>query len=159
MAAVILAPHPEPRRPALRLVVSTPHEPGLARSRRVAPRRPSRAVYWRRRATVLLVAVTLVALGWAAAGAMGAGSADDLSIVTAASLAAPLAPAAAPDAAPTAPVAPKVYVVRPGDTVWSIAERLHPEGDVRELVDQLTERAGGSGLQAGQRIALDGLAV
>jgi hypothetical protein len=49
--------------------------------------------------------------------------------------------------------------VRPGDTVWSIAERLQPEGDVRDLVDQLTERIGGSGLQAGQRIALDGLAV
>jgi hypothetical protein len=158
MAAVILAPHPEPRRPALRLVVSTPHEPGLARSRQVAQRRPHRAVYWRRRAMVLLVAVTLVALGWAVAGAM-AGPADDLSVVTAGSGAAVLAPATAPEAAPAASAAPKVYVVRPGDTVWSIAERLAPEGDVRELVDELTERAGGSGLQAGQRIALDGLAV
>ena len=63
-------------------------------------------------------------------------------------------PAAAPAGRPA-----RAYVVRPGDTVWSIAQKLQPEGDVRDLVDQLTERAGGSGLQAGQRIALDGLAV
>jgi nucleoid-associated protein YgaU len=171
MAAVVLAPHPEPRRPALRLVVSTP--PGAARTRparttrttrtaeagqAVRPHRHDAAVYRRRRVAVALVLATVVVLGFLAARAV-TGSAGDLAVVTAGSLDAPVA-SVAPAAAPSAPAAsPQVYVVRPGDTVWSIAERLQPEGDVRGLVDQLTERIGGSGLQAGQRIALDGLAV
>jgi hypothetical protein len=160
MAAVLLPPHPEPRRPALRLVVSTPHEPAVVRSRRPAPRRRTPALYRRRRALVALVGLTVVLLGWAAAGALTA-PAGERSVVTAGSSPIGARPAAAPEAAPPAvpQAAPQVYVVRPGDTVWSIAERLRPDGDVRDLVDQLTERAGGSGLQAGQRIALDGLAV
>jgi LysM repeat protein len=50
-----------------------------------------------------------------------------------------------------------VYVVAPGDTLWSIARHLQPSGDVRPLVDQLSRRAGGASLQAGQRLDLDGL--
>jgi len=158
MAAVVLAPHPEPRRPVLRLVVSTPHGSDLARSRAAGARRARRGVYRRRRALVALALLTVVVLGWFAAGAI-TGPAEDLAIITAGSATTPVSSEAAPAAAPAAAAAPRVYVVRPGDTVWSIAERLRPEGDVRELVDQLTERAGGSGLQAGQRIALDGLTV
>lgn len=159
MAAVVLAPHPEPRRPALRLVVSTPHEPGsVRRTVPVARRRQPAAVYRRRRVAALLVVLTALVLGRTAIGALAA-PADDLAVVTAAALDAPaaeVAPAAEPAASPAEP---RVYVVRPGDTVWSIAEQLQPGGDVRALVDQLTERAGGSGLQAGQRIALDGLGL
>jgi hypothetical protein len=54
-------------------------------------------------------------------------------------------------------VAGPVHVVQPGDTLWSIAEGLEPRGDVRALVDELAERAGGAPLQPGQRIPLDGL--
>ncbi|GIS99688.1 MAG: hypothetical protein CM1200mP26_14010 [Acidimicrobiales bacterium] len=44
---------------------------------------------------------------------------------------------------------------RPGDTLWSIAGSINPEGrDVRSTVDQLAEAAGGSILQPGQRIVL-----
>lgn len=47
-----------------------------------------------------------------------------------------------------------VYVVQPGDTLWSIAQRLHPTGDVRLVVDQLTERNGRGPLVVGQRLEL-----
>ena len=53
---------------------------------------------------------------------------------------------------------PSVVVVQPGDTLWGIARRLQPSGDVRPLVDRLAERAGGAGVQAGQRIDIGGLA-
>lgn len=35
------------------------------------------------------------------------------------------------------PVAEHRYVVRPGDTLWSIAERLDPGSDPRPLVDAI----------------------
>ena len=46
------------------------------------------------------------------------------------------------------------YVVQPGDTLWSIARRLQPEGDVRPLVHQLVSINGGSHLEVGQRLAV-----
>jgi Tfp pilus assembly protein FimV len=49
------------------------------------------------------------------------------------------------------------YVVQPGDSLWTIARRLQPQGDVRPLVDQLSERNGGPSLRAGQRLDLHGL--
>jgi Tfp pilus assembly protein FimV len=49
------------------------------------------------------------------------------------------------------------YVVRPGDTLWSIARRLQPDGDVRPLVDRLAARNGGASLRVGQRLDLDGV--
>jgi hypothetical protein len=48
-------------------------------------------------------------------------------------------------------------VVRPGDTLWSIATSLAPDDDVRAVVDELAERAGGADLQPGQRIDVRGL--
>lgn len=52
-----------------------------------------------------------------------------------------------------APAAP-VYVVKPGDTLWTIAQRLAPDSDPRELVGQLSDAAGGADLVPGQRIEL-----
>lgn len=50
----------------------------------------------------------------------------------------------------------EIYVVQPGDTLWSIAARLQPEGaDLRPTVDYLDEAAGGSRLDVGQRIIID----
>lgn len=76
--------------------------------------------------------------------------------------------AAAPDTAPSpVPVlaAPALtlsddgtYLVQPGDTLWSIARSLRPEGEIRPLVDELADRVGPGSLQAGARIDLSDLA-
>ena len=48
-----------------------------------------------------------------------------------------------------------IYVVQPGDTLWSIAERVNPPGrDLRYTVDRLSEVTGGSLLHPGQRIVI-----
>lgn len=47
-----------------------------------------------------------------------------------------------------------VYVVRPGDTVWSIAAALHPGSDVRAAVDHLIDLNGSAVLQAGESLHL-----
>lgn len=49
------------------------------------------------------------------------------------------------------------YVVRPGDTLWAIARRIQPSGDVRPLVEELSRRNGGPAIQAGQVMYLDDL--
>ena len=46
------------------------------------------------------------------------------------------------------------YVVQPGDTLWGIARRIQPEGDVRSLVDRLVRANGGPNLTVGQSLAL-----
>jgi nucleoid-associated protein YgaU len=50
-----------------------------------------------------------------------------------------------------------IYVVQPGDTLWSIARRLDADGDVRATVDALVERHGSAVVDVGDRIALAGL--
>jgi len=57
-----------------------------------------------------------------------------------------------PAAISTGPV--ETHVVRPGDTIWSIARRVQPEGDVRPLVDRITSHRGGSPLQLGEEIVV-----
>jgi hypothetical protein len=155
MAAVIVTPdHLEPirrparpsSRPSLELL------PGgrrgartTARSRRPAARVQA-GTYRRRRLGAALALVTALAVGYlAVTGLMTVvdGRAD--------------APASAGVAAGATAASPS-YVVQPGDTLWSIARRLRPHGDVRPLVDQLESRAGGAALVPGQRLRLDGLA-
>ncbi|MGA8682282.1 MAG: LysM domain-containing protein, partial [Acidimicrobiales bacterium] len=46
------------------------------------------------------------------------------------------------------------YVVRPGDTLWSIATRLDPGGDPRALVTELSAQVPGGTLQPGSRLRL-----
>lgn len=89
-----------------------------------------------------LVGVLLVAAWLLASGALGGAS-----------------PARSESAggAPTGtavPVASTSYVVQPGDTLWSVARTLRPNGDLRPLVDHLGRHTGGRPLQVGQRIAL-----
>jgi len=55
---------------------------------------------------------------------------------------------------PPPPADRQVYVVEPGDTLWSIARSLHPRGDVRPLVDRLIELNGGAELRAGDVLVL-----
>lgn len=52
------------------------------------------------------------------------------------------------------PISEAVYVVQPGDTLWTIAERLAPDMDPRPIVAELRQRHGGSELQVGDRLDL-----
>ena len=54
----------------------------------------------------------------------------------------------------SSPGAPVVHVVRPGDSIWSVARSLHPHGDIRPLVDRLVAAHHGTALRVGERIAL-----
>jgi nucleoid-associated protein YgaU len=47
-----------------------------------------------------------------------------------------------------------VYVVQPGDTIWSIAHDLDPSGDTRATVDRIVALNGGAALEPGQRLRL-----
>lgn len=47
-----------------------------------------------------------------------------------------------------------VHVVEPGDTLWSIARGLDPDGDVRLTVDRLVDLNGRAPLSVGQRLEL-----
>jgi len=131
---------------------------GSARSRDLAPRRvaapPTAATYRRRRAVSLALAIAASLAAWLVL-------APAMVTIASAIVAepAPVSASASTEPAPLAvtPIAGHRYVVQPGDTLWSIARRLQPEGDLRPLVDQLARRHGGSALQPGDRIDLDGL--
>ncbi len=98
-------------------------------------RRETPATYRRRRATVALCLAAAVGVpSWAALR--------------------PVAGLPAGGAAP--PSRGRVYVARPGDTLWGIATRLDPGGDPRPLVDQMEAELHGGQLQAGQRLILPG---
>lgn len=47
-----------------------------------------------------------------------------------------------------------VYVVQPGDTLWSIAERLDGGGDPRPFAEALARETGSGRVVAGERIAI-----
>ena len=46
----------------------------------------------------------------------------------------------------------RVHVVQPGDTFWSIAREVEPEGDVRPVVDRLVAEHGSPTLVVGEPI-------
>ena len=95
----------------------------------------SPSTYRRRRALVAGAVVAVTALATLVLGALGGGS-----------LTAPERPL---------PVdAGWVYVVQPGDTFWSIAREVEPEGDVRPVVDRLVADHGGATLVVGEPIRL-----
>jgi hypothetical protein len=50
-----------------------------------------------------------------------------------------------------------VYVVRGGDTLWSIARAVRPGADPRPIVDALSARVPGGVLQPGERLDLTDL--
>jgi hypothetical protein len=99
----------------------------------------SRATYWRRRLVVAVMVVALV-LVMAQAGAALGGS----------TLASPeRRPAAADTSA-------RSTVVRPGDSLWSVASRLAPGADPRPVVDALAEARPGTVLVPGESIEWSG---
>lgn len=48
----------------------------------------------------------------------------------------------------------QVWVVQPGDSVWSIAQAAEPGADVRPLVDRMTAELKGAALYPGERILI-----
>ncbi|MBX6353477.1 MAG: LysM peptidoglycan-binding domain-containing protein [Thermoflavifilum sp.] len=59
-------------------------------------------------------------------------------------------------AASTASANPRVYVVRAGDTLWSIAETMMPDKDTRRAVDELEQlnALSGAEIYPGERLLL-----
>ena len=45
-------------------------------------------------------------------------------------------------------------IVKPGDTLWSIARQLQPAGDIRPIVDRIAKINNGHSLIAGQALLL-----
>lgn len=59
-----------------------------------------------------------------------------------------------PGSEPIAAAAGRVLVVEPGDSVWSIARSIQPEGDLRPLVHRIVQANGAAPLQPGQQIVV-----
>lgn len=107
-------------------------------------RRPSKAVYRRRRIAVLLCAAAVVALA-----AMG------LHRLTGASGGGPLTAAGQPVSIDAALATHTRVIVQPGDTLWTIARRVQPTGDIRPLVSSIAAGRHGRVLQVGETIQID----
>ncbi len=138
--AAVLSPHRFPpatvqRRPHLHVVP--------------APRSGSRGAASGPPVTALLAVGLLLVLVVGGVLALGRGAFAGL---------APAPPAAAAASGAStgaaAPAAAEAVVVRPGDTLWSIARRLQPTGDVRGLVDALVAANGSTTVVAGDRVVL-----
>ena len=140
-AAAALAPRPRPHRSH-----GLPAASGrTAAAWRVSPPRsarytvpgsvlPSRTTYLRRRVGAAVFVATLV---------LSVGSVAQRGLVDRGG-----------DPASAAAVGRATYVVRPGDTLWAIAERLYPGHDIPEVVDVMVSMNGGATIQPGQTLDL-----
>ena len=116
--------------------------PAYPATRRAVPRaaiararRPSTAVYWRRRLAVVGMADALVVVAAQAGDALGG------------------SPLAAPERRPTSSTLVEV-TARPGDSLWSIVERTFPGEDPRPRVDELMEARDGAPLVPGEVVGV-----
>ena len=120
------------------------HPVGRPLQMRRIPIRPSKAVYRRRRLAVLLCAASLVGTAWLGVQQLTGSFGDG-----------PLTVAGQPvSELKIENVARTRLIVQPGDTLWSLARRAQPTGDVRPLVDKLSKARHGRMLQAGETIEL-----
>ena len=53
-----------------------------------------------------------------------------------------------------APTPANVYIVQPGDTLWSIGERFHGHTSLVDYVDSLVENNGGTELEVSQALTV-----
>lgn len=105
-------------------------------------RSPRRMARYRRRRLVVAVAVL----------AIGASATVGVRAVLPALR--PAVPGAHPAPSPAVSGAVPSVVVRQGDTLWSIARRIAPGGDVRAAVDRLAGVHGTGPLQVGERLPI-----
>jgi hypothetical protein len=128
-----------------------------------ADRRPlAPVVYWRRRLLVALaVGLLLIGgvdlVGRAAAFVGGRRAPADQTVGLTGIDGRSGVPASVAAAASPSAVDGETYVVEPGDSLWTIAQKLKPGGDPRPVVDELSRRAGGSALRPGQHLQLRGI--
>jgi hypothetical protein len=119
--------------------------PRVADARRAGrPASTAAATFRRRRmvALAVLVAATAVIAGLVLGGApRGSGEG-------------PLAITGPTGELAVQPAVAHVYVVRPGDTIWSIVEANGVRGDPRPVVDRLEAEVKHQPLQVGQRLVL-----
>jgi len=106
---------------------------------------PSR-IYARRRLTVMLslaaiVLVLLFGAGHVVANRGGAPASASM-----------IRPASSLTVGVATPA--NVYIVQPGDTLWSIGERFHGHASLADYVDSLVEANGGTELQISQALTL-----
>lgn len=143
MATIIIGGHLKPAtvRPSTsrhtRRTASTADFSRATRShaiREAARTREIRRVYRRRRAGAIM-AVSTVALAAA------------LSVFSL------FGASAAADGTAGRQVAPKYVVAQPGDTLWSIGERIAPNAAITEVVDELV-RLNGTSIQTGQLVRI-----
>jgi|GEM_PF-1259031 len=122
----------------------------------VQPRRPVRSIVG---GVILAFLLALAAVGALQFfGANAAASTPALTTEHTDPTGAGVAAASAPVAVQVAqPALPAEVVVKSGESIWAVARRLQPQGDVRHLVDALIERAGGASVVAGQHINVSGL--
>lgn len=106
--------------------------------------RQTQATYWRRRFVCMAL---LLGLLWVMSSAAGFASGDR-------SVERPQAQTLIESAAGESLTAGQVVIVKPGDTLWSIARKMQPTGDVRPLVDRIATLNNGHGLIAGQALLL-----
>lgn len=142
--AAILIPTSCDRHPDHRVAVARLERPHLRVIDGGRSRRRLAITYRRRRWAALAMVLVLVV------GALSAGRAA-LAAVT------PSPPAGLPTGATEdrggAGAGPTI-VVRPGDTLWSIARRASPEGDVRAVVDRLAVAHGPGPLEVGEVVPI-----
>lgn len=102
--------------------------------------RVSRATYWCRRAFVAALVVGLVLVMAQAGAALGGSS------------------LATPERSTTSASSASVRhtVVRPGDSLWSVASRLAPGSDPRPVVDALSDARDGAPLVPGETVEWGG---
>ena len=140
----------EPRRPVRHLQLVAGPSPAAAKARRS----PMRVLIAGLGLAVLVAFAAmgvLPFLGADAAASTPASSADSTSPAGA-----DAQRASTPAAAPSVAV-PVEIVVQSGDSLWSVARRLQPRGDLRRLVDRLIERVGATSVTRGQHINVSGL--
>ena len=58
------------------------------------------------------------------------------------------------ESASAAQIHPGAYVVRAGDTLWSIAQRTDPTGDPRPMVSQLAAEIGSYNVVPGEQVTI-----